>query len=218
MKPVKFDAILRVLEKNRSSVRKFLFPLIFFALVVVVGTLVTVYGGPAYLALVIAISGPVLAFWWDSHKENNNRKRGIQSILAQLHVELTQNIIDIQQKRERRRQGVRVDANILRSSAWLVATASPYFIYLRKRTVDNLISIYNRIDSANYFANIIFSLECNPTAHTLSGWQSKPTASDAIENAYHEYLKRCEVLTVEIPQVLGEISTDLFIDLENFKL
>lgn len=150
----------------RRIVRNVLIPFILgLATVLLMFWTVSKLHSPEYSALVIAVMGLAFTLWLEAFREISNRIRNKRGLLSQLRIELIQNKQDIKSVLENCEQSI--EASIpapLRTHAWLAATSSPYFTSIDSSTVDELINIYNRLDAANYYADIFKRVKYSPQA------------------------------------------------------
>ena len=185
-------------------IKYFIFPcIVTTVLIIVMIWTVSRLNKPEYAALVIALMGIAFTFWWDAYKEIVNRRRSRLTLMSQLMVELKQNsntinsILDI----EKRELQSSLPAP-LRTVAWVAAAASPYFVWIKGEIVDNLISIYGRLDAANYYADIF-----KMTSYSAGGttYEADSQAKDAREL----YISIVTVVSKQINQVLSLINNEI---------
>jgi len=142
---------------------------------------------PEYAAAVIAVMGFAFTLWLEAFREISNRVRNKLGLLSQLKTELTQNSHNIKSFLETCEQmGEQSSYPIpLKTQAWLAATSSPHFTRIDTKMVDELIGIYNRLDEANYYADIFKLVEYSPQGTT---YQADRTAGDS-RRLYKEIVK-----------------------------
>lgn len=157
-------------------------------------------GRPEYAALVIALMGIAFTAWWDAYKEIVNRRRNRLALLSQLSTELKQNKNVINSILETEEQGSgSSNPAPLRIHAWLAVTASPYFVWIDSKTVDDLISIYGRLDTANYYADVFKMIAYAPQEITYEAGKSSKDAREL-------YLTIIGVVSRQIDEILSKFS------------
>jgi len=160
-------------------------------------------GKPEYAALVIALMGIAFTAWWDAYKEIVNRRRNRLALLSQLSTELKQNknVINSILETENQHSGSSNPAP-LRIHAWLAATASPYFAWIDSKMIADLISIYGRLDTANYYADVFKTIAYAPQEITWNAEQSS-------RNARELYLTIIGIVSAQIDEVLSKLSAEI---------
>jgi len=159
---------------------------------------------PEYVAAVIAVMGFAFTLWLEAFREISNRIKNKLGLLSQLKIELTQNSYDIKSVLETCGQRGEASSNPapLRTHAWSAATSSPYFTRIDINIVNEMISIYNRLDAANYYADIFKLVEYSPQGTTL---QADQTAA----NSRHLYIEIVEVVSGQIDTLLAKIEEQI---------
>ncbi len=151
---------------------------------------------PEYAALVIALVGFAFTLWLEAFREMSNRRRNKLGLLSQLRIELTQNNTDIKSVLETYEQIGEKPCNPapLRTHAWLAAISSPYFTLIDASMIDGLISIYNRLDAANYHADVFKLIKYSPQETTWEAGQEAFLSRDL-------YVKIVKVIADQIDYV-----------------
>lgn len=153
-----------------------------------------------YTALIIALLGIFFTVWLKIVTEVSDRRKYRLALLSQIKLELSQNkntlasILNI----EREHQGSSNPAP-LRINIWSAATSSLYFPWLDTKLVDDLLSIYGRLDAANYYAEIF------KTA-TYSSQGTTYQADELSNNSRSMYISIATVVSTQINQALLKIS------------
>jgi len=133
---------------------------------------------PEYAAAVIAVMGFAFTLWLEAFREISDRVRNKLGLLSQLKMELRQNSHSIKSFLETCEQmGEQSSYPVpLKANAWLAATSSPYLMRIDTKVVDDLVAVYNRLDAANYYADIFKLVGYSPQGTT---YQADKTAGDS---------------------------------------
>ena len=194
----------RMLRKRIRRAIRHLIILVLVTLVAVFSVVWTVsrLDRPEYSALVIALMGIFFSIWWDDYKENRNGRRAKLALLSQISVELNQNKNAINSVLGTEKDDARnSNPAPLRTNAWLAASASPYFTWIDAKMVHDLISVYGRLDLANYLADIFKTTKHSPRS-TYEG-------NDMSEWSRDLYLTIIRVVSDQIDQALSGISSEI---------
>jgi hypothetical protein len=159
---------------------------------------------PEYTAVVIAVMGFAFTLWLEAFREMSNRIRNKLGLLSQLRIELTQNSHDVKSFLETCEQMGEASSYPapLKTHAWLVATSSPYFTKIDTSMVNELISIYDRLDAANYYADIFKLVTYSPQGTTLE-------ANQTTNNSRRLYLEIVRGVSGHIDSLLAIIEKQI---------
>ena len=158
---------------------------------------------PEYAALVIALLGIFFTLWLAVIRDIANTRKNRLSILSQLNLELQQNrnALNSILVNEKEEEGSSNPAP-LRINVWSAAITSPHFPWIKTDIVNDLLSIYGRIDTANYYADVFK----NTTYFSGSNMQQPNVLSVNLQSLYVSIAK---VALGQIDSVIARLSKEI---------